>query len=105
MNHLQQLEQQKQAVLERIQTRRVEYRYRFVPRENVMQEGDPVSYDNVFPRSITFKLLSRHPYFLLGAAAALLFAGPRKSLIAAATSAAVAALKRYGVDHFFHSTR
>lgn len=101
MNRGQKLEEEKQAVLERIRIRRAEYRMQFLPRERLDKDGRLVDSDT-FPRSVAFKLLTHHPFLLLGAAAALFFAGPRKSLIAAATSAALAALQRYGIQHFLH---
>lgn len=103
MTQLQKLEQQKQALLEKIRIRRAEYRIQLMPYDKVRNEQDGTVAEDTFPRSVAFKLLSRHPYFLLGVAAALIFAGPRKSLIAAATSTAVAALQRYGINHIFHS--
>lgn len=105
MTQLRKLEEQKQALLEKIRIRRAEYRIQFIPYDKLRKEQEGIADDDAFPRSLVFKLLTRHPYFLLGVAAALVFAGPRKSLIAAATSSAVAGLKRYGINYFLHSHR
>jgi len=101
MNQLQDLEEQQNALLERIRAKRAEYRRQLLPHERLLQEEQGIYDDNVFPRSITFRILTHHYYIVLIAAAALLFAGPRKTITAAVASSALAALQRYSMQHLF----
>jgi hypothetical protein len=101
MNKATRLEKQKVILLERIRRKREEYRLQLMPEDKRIKERYGIHEEDEFPRSTTFKILTRHPYFLLIAVAALTFAGPRKSLIAALTSTAMAALKRYGMSYLF----
>jgi hypothetical protein len=101
----QNLEEQKRILLDRIRYKRAEYRRQLLPYDKLSAEEQGLLDDDTFPRSIAFKLLTHHPYFLLIVAAGLVFAGPRKTIIAAITSSALAALQRYGMDHLFHFGR
>lgn len=105
MKHSQNLEEQKIILLEKIRMKRAMYRRQLLPYDEMSMEQQGMADDDTFPRSIAFKILTRHPYFLLTVAAGLVFAGPRKAVIAAATSSALAALQRYGVNHLFHFGR
>jgi hypothetical protein len=64
------LEDEKKALLERMHASRKAYRSRFVHPE----DEHPVKDVQAFPRSHTFKFLTRHPY---SAALSLLAAGNR----------------------------
>ena len=101
MKHSQTLEEQKKILLERMRMKRAVYRRQLWPHDQMSKEQKDID-DDTFPRSVAFKILTHHPYFLLTVAAGLVFGGSRKAIIAAATSAATAALHRYGVNHLFH---
>jgi len=64
------LEDEKKALLERMHASRKAYRSRFAPAE----EEYPVKDAQAFPRSHTFRFLTRHPY---SAALSLIATGNR----------------------------
>jgi len=64
------LEDEKKALLERMHASRKAYRSRFTPAE----EEYPVKDAQAFPRSHTFRFLTRHPY---SAALSLIATGNR----------------------------
>lgn len=84
------LEEERTAILERMDASRRNYRRMFA-HENEHEYKHP-SVTNTFPRSHTFKFVTRHPYFTSLAVLALIAAMPRGSLKKAAKgSAAVTA--------------
>ena len=70
-----QLENERQALLERMSESRQDLRVRFVHKEDEHPDEGTLSGIDVFPRSRTFKFITRHPYYsslgLLAALAAL----------------------------------
>ncbi|SFW18075.1 hypothetical protein [Nitrosovibrio sp. Nv17] len=71
------LEEEKTALLARMQARRDAYRARFVRAEASRHAP------SAFPRSHTFRFLARHPYSLTLGLAAVIVLAPRPSLRAA----------------------
>lgn len=70
------LEDEKKALLERMHASRKAYRARFVPAD----EAYPVKDAQAFPRSHTFRFLTRHPYSAALSLMATLAVVPRRSL-------------------------
>ncbi len=70
------LEDEKKALLERMHATRAAYRSRFVPAD----EEHPAEDLQAFPRSHTFRFLTRHPYSAALSVLATLAVVPRGSL-------------------------
>jgi hypothetical protein len=71
------LENERRALLERMNASRKDYRSKFVHTED---EYGPVVSTEMFPRSRTFKFIARHPYYTSLGLLAALSAVPSKSL-------------------------
>ena len=83
------LDNEKEAVLERMRKNRADDRSRFVHRDAATLYGNQVS-NSKFPRSHVFKILTDHPYLAAVAAIGILLLGPRKALrIAVKSSTAI----------------
>lgn len=70
------LEDERKAILERMSASRRNYRLMFAHKDNHEQANDT----HTFPRSHTFKLLTRHPYYATLAALAAVAIMPRGAL-------------------------
>jgi hypothetical protein len=82
------LEEERMAILERMDATRRNYRRRFDVENENEKENRPPSVANTFPRSHTFKFVTRHPYFTSLAVLALIAAMPHGSLKKAAKGGA-----------------
>ncbi len=71
------LEDERKAILERMSASRRNYRLMSAHEENSHRQADDT---HAFPRSHTFKFLTRHPYYAALAALAIVAALPRRSL-------------------------
>lgn len=72
------LEDERRAILERMSASRETYRNMFARKES--HEHERVDEAHVFPRSHTFKLITRHPYYSTLAALAAVALLPRGSV-------------------------
>ncbi|HEX8874669.1 MAG TPA: hypothetical protein VF780_08575 [Nitrosospira sp.] len=70
------LEDERKAILERMSASRENYRLMFTHDDNRRQANDT----HAFPRSHTFKFLTRHPYYAALAALTVVAVMPRGSL-------------------------
>lgn len=70
------LEEERKAILERMSASRRNYRLMFAHEDSHEQ----ANHTHTFPRSHTFKLLTRHPYYVSLAALAAVAIMPRGSL-------------------------
>lgn len=71
------LEDERKAILERMSASRGNYRRMFAHEEDSHRQADDA---HTFPRSHTFKFLTRHPYYATLAALAAVAIMPRGSL-------------------------
>jgi hypothetical protein len=72
------LENERRALLERMNASREDYRSRFVHTED--EHHPAVRPTDVFPRSRTFKFIARHPYYASLGLLAAMSAVPSRSL-------------------------
>ena len=80
----QSLEEEKKLLLAQMESSRATYRARFFRSDGTTRDLD--SQPQVFPRSLLFKTLTRHPYLCAIAAIGMVVLGPRRAISMVAKS-------------------